>query len=113
MQRAYFSAGLGEFLRMRDEEVLGQMAQRTEYAVDLTQRDAWVEQLGILREGLMGVEGGKKAAGCRHAQFPVLHLPAAKGGPGKGTGPGKPAKRKGDGSPADVPPYWVFLSHGK
>jgi hypothetical protein len=28
MQRAYFSAGLGEFLRMRDEEVLGQMAQK-------------------------------------------------------------------------------------
>jgi hypothetical protein len=44
MQRAYFSAGLGKFLGMRDEEVLGQMAQRTEYAVDLTQRDAWVEQ---------------------------------------------------------------------
>ena len=57
MQRAYFSAGLGKFLGMRDEEVLGQMAQQTEYAVDLTQRDAWLEQLGILREGLKGVDG--------------------------------------------------------
>jgi hypothetical protein len=28
MQRAYFSAGLGEFLGMRDETVLGQMAQK-------------------------------------------------------------------------------------
>jgi hypothetical protein len=82
---------------MRDEEVLGQMAQRTEYAVDLTQRDAWVEQFAVLRQGLKGVEGGKKGAGCRHAQFPVLHLPAAKAGPGKGTGPGKSREKSGDG----------------
>ena len=57
MQRAYFSAGIGEFLRMRDEEVLGLMAQRTEFPIDLTQRDAWVEQFRILREGLQDVDG--------------------------------------------------------
>ena len=57
MQRAFFSAGLGEFLRMRDEEVLGQMAQSTEFPIDLTQRDAWVEQFQILREGFRRVDG--------------------------------------------------------
>ena len=57
MQRAYFSAVLSEFLKAQDEEVLGQMAQRTEFPIDLTQRDAWVEQLQILREGFRGVDG--------------------------------------------------------
>lgn len=57
MQRAYFSAVLSEFLKARDEEVLGQMAQKTEFPIDLTQRSAWVEQFQILREGLQGVDG--------------------------------------------------------
>ena len=57
MQRAYFSAVLSDFLKARDEEVLGQMAQRTEFPIDLTQRNAWAEQFQILREGLRGVGG--------------------------------------------------------
>jgi hypothetical protein len=44
MQRAYFSAGIGEFLRLWDEEMLGEMAHKTEFPVNLTQRDAWVGQ---------------------------------------------------------------------
>ena len=57
MQRAYFSAVLSDFLKARDEQVMGQMAQRTEFPIDLTQRDAWVEQFQILREGFRGVDG--------------------------------------------------------
>jgi len=57
MQRAYFSAVLSDFLKARDEQVMGQMAQRTEFPIDLTQRDAWVEQFHILREGFKGVDG--------------------------------------------------------
>ena len=55
--RAYYSEKIEQFLVALDDEVLGHMAGQTEYPIDLSQRDAWIEQFRIMREALKDVVG--------------------------------------------------------
>src|SRR5690606_19555039 len=56
-QRAWYSAPVSEFLRASDELVLGSLAMHGEFALEPTQRDAWLGQLQILRSTLQGLGG--------------------------------------------------------
>lgn len=58
MNRAYYSDTIQGFLRDSDTEVLGTLTKNSDFTVEQTQRDAWLEEMAILRSALLAVEGG-------------------------------------------------------
>jgi Uncharacterized conserved protein (DUF2075) len=57
LERAYYAAAIATFLAHGDDQVLGQLTARSEYSVDLTQRDAWQQEVRVLREALQPFAG--------------------------------------------------------
>lgn len=60
-RRAYFSASIRELLSASTQEVLGGLTHNSEFSVEPTQRDAWVEQIAVLQRSLVGYEERGKA----------------------------------------------------
>lgn len=52
MSRAYYSASLREFRDAELEEILGALVKQNTFDLTLSQRDAWAEQISILKEAL-------------------------------------------------------------
>jgi hypothetical protein len=52
-RRAYYAATLSSFRAHSDEEILGILARSSTFAIDTTQRDAWCEQIRIMRASLL------------------------------------------------------------
>lgn len=57
MPRAWYSDSIARFLESDEESILGRLAMASEFAVEATQRDAWLEQIRILKPVLEGLEG--------------------------------------------------------
>lgn len=57
LPRAWYSASFEEFLSSPTSMVLGQLTHNSNVAVDLTQKDAWVAQIGHLRAWLKARSG--------------------------------------------------------
>src|SRR5208283_4376187 len=57
MQRAYYSSSIDSFRQTSRDEILGKIVQGSEFAVEGEQRDAWLEEISILREVLSNFEG--------------------------------------------------------
>jgi hypothetical protein len=57
LPRAYYSATVGEFLASTPETILGFLAANSEMAVEPPQRDAWLEEIAILKTTLQGLDG--------------------------------------------------------
>lgn len=59
MTRAYYSAALSDFIRHDPEHILGVLASRHQFALEGTQRDAWLAQIAILKRQApaFGVDG--------------------------------------------------------
>ncbi|MEY8688664.1 MAG: DUF2075 domain-containing protein [Leptothrix sp. (in: b-proteobacteria)] len=53
LDRAYYSAAIQDFLSADVDQVLGRLTANSEFAVDLTQRDAWQQEVALLREVLL------------------------------------------------------------
>lgn len=60
MRRAYFDQTIEWFLQAPAETVLGQLLQRSAFAVEPTQRDAWITQITILKSALAEYGGRGK-----------------------------------------------------
>ena len=54
---AYYSASIEIFLASSVEEILGELAAQTTFAVDVTQRNAWLQQIKILKTSLSATAG--------------------------------------------------------
>ena len=52
ISRAYFSASIEEFLEVPSTQIIGRLTEASEFSVDLTQRDAWNDQIRLLKESL-------------------------------------------------------------
>lgn len=52
MARQYYSDSISTFLRASSDEILGQLARNSEFAVEQTQTGAWLEQISILKKVL-------------------------------------------------------------
>lgn len=50
--RAYYSASLNAFLGASTDSVLGELARNSGFAIELTQRNAWLLQIDILKQQL-------------------------------------------------------------
>ena len=54
---AYYAADVGEFIATTPDAILGHITSNSAFAIDATQRDAWVAQIEVLKPALEGVNG--------------------------------------------------------
>jgi hypothetical protein len=54
---AYYGAATSEFLTATPEGILGRVAENAQFDIDLPQRNAWLDQIKILKAALSGVDG--------------------------------------------------------
>lgn len=57
MKREYYSDSIAAFLNANPDVILGQLAKCNEFALEQTQRDAWLEEINILQSVLPGFNG--------------------------------------------------------
>ena len=57
LPRAYYSASVAVFLASTPETVLGALLANSEMAVEPPQRDAWLQEIAILKDSLRGLDG--------------------------------------------------------
>ena len=58
MARSYYSKGLQEFLKEDNNSILGELTNNHQFALEEQQRNAWREQIIILKEQLQEFESG-------------------------------------------------------
>ncbi len=58
--RAYYSSPISDFLDANPEAVLGKMTRSGRFAIELTERDAWLAQIDVLRKALGNYRGRGK-----------------------------------------------------
>lgn len=58
MQKAYFSDFISNFLKLSPDEILGVLTDANQFALELTQRNAWQAQISILKSELIGFDQG-------------------------------------------------------
>ena len=57
MKRDYYSSTIPEFIQASAEEIVGNLTINSGFAVEPTQRDAWLEEIAILKTALLGFDG--------------------------------------------------------
>lgn len=57
MNRAYYSSSIKDFLDTTSETILGQLAKHNTFTLEHNQRDAWLEEISILRNTLCKLQG--------------------------------------------------------
>jgi hypothetical protein len=57
MPRSYYSAPIAKFLETSTNEILGNLERQNEFTLLQTQRDAWLEEISILKETLQPYKG--------------------------------------------------------
>lgn len=57
--RFYYSASIQEFLNESDTNILGKLAQANTFELELTQRNAWLEEIRILKSALVSEWDGQ------------------------------------------------------
>jgi hypothetical protein len=55
--RSWYSAPIADFLVVSPEAILGRLAANSDFAVNPTQRDAWLAEIEILRSQLKDIDG--------------------------------------------------------
>lgn len=55
--RSYYSASIREFLFVSDDTVLASLVSGSSFAIETSQRDAWLAQIRIMREALAALPG--------------------------------------------------------
>lgn len=53
MARAYYSASVEKFLNDREDFILGQLTRHHQFALEDLQRNAWIDQISILKQALV------------------------------------------------------------
>ena len=54
---AYYSANVTEFIEEPTEAILGTLTAKSAFAVEPSQRDAWVGEIAVLKSTLVGLDG--------------------------------------------------------
>lgn len=57
MRREYYSDTISNFLQRTSDEILGKLAQGNDFSLEQTQRDAWLEEIRILKTALQPYKG--------------------------------------------------------
>jgi hypothetical protein len=56
--RAWYSASIPAFLAAKSEVIVGTLATNSDFSVLPSQRDAWLEEVSVLKQSLEGLDGG-------------------------------------------------------
>lgn len=54
---AYYAADVATFLASAPDPILGEIVRNSAFAVESEQRDAWIGQISLLQQALVGIEG--------------------------------------------------------
>lgn len=54
---AYYSSNIHKFIETSTSEIIGVLTRASDFCVDIAQRDAWVDQIDILKNTLKGLDG--------------------------------------------------------
>lgn len=57
MRREYYSDTIANFLKTTPNEILGELVKSNDFALEQTQRDAWLEEINILQKTLQPYKG--------------------------------------------------------
>ncbi len=57
MKRDYYSDSIAGFLNTSTNEILGTLARNSGFTIEQTQRDAWLEEVAILKIALLNIDG--------------------------------------------------------
>lgn len=57
MQRAYYSGTIQDFIQAKKTEILGQLVKAHTHTLEDLQKNAWIEQISILKQALYGHSG--------------------------------------------------------
>ncbi|MEI2739219.1 MAG: DNA/RNA helicase domain-containing protein [Chitinophagaceae bacterium] len=57
MKRHYYSNIISGFCSSSTQEILGELVQNSEFSVEVTQKDSWLEQVKILKTAIYNYEG--------------------------------------------------------
>ncbi len=57
MQREYYSETISTFLNSKPDEILSRLVRNNDFALEQTQRDAWLEEIAILHKVLSSHQG--------------------------------------------------------
>lgn len=57
MRRSFYSDKISDFQKSTNDEILGKLAQGNDFSLEKTQRDAWLEEIRILKKVLKPYEG--------------------------------------------------------
>ncbi len=57
MNRYYYSDNISKYLSSSEDEILGVLSRNSQFGVDVTQKDAWLEEIYILKDTLSGFNG--------------------------------------------------------
>lgn len=57
VRRSWYSGSLSDFQKASDDHVLSELVRGSEFPIQQTQRDAWLYELPLLRNALVGHEG--------------------------------------------------------
>ncbi len=57
MQRSFYSDTITNFFGSSTDEILGSIATKNDFSLELTQKDAWLKEIIILKEVLKNYEG--------------------------------------------------------
>lgn len=57
--RAYYASSIGDHLASSEESILGALTAASTFAVDITQRNAWLEEIRLLRQVLQAFPTGE------------------------------------------------------
>jgi hypothetical protein len=57
MKRDYYSDSIANFLKSSTNEILGTLTRNSGFAIEETQRDAWLEEIAILKNALRKTDG--------------------------------------------------------
>jgi hypothetical protein len=55
--RAWYGSSISEFLTNSSDEILGILTRHSEFSVDETQKAAWLEEISLLKNALVGLPG--------------------------------------------------------
>lgn len=57
MDRHYYKSDISGFLESRDSEILGELASNNSFSLETSQRDAWQEEISVLKSALPAFRG--------------------------------------------------------
>jgi len=57
VKRDYFSTSIEKFLILEPKQILGSLTQNSGFDLVQTQKDAWIEEINILKKSLLGFKG--------------------------------------------------------